>query len=141
MATYAVRLNNGTTKVTINKGMTREAAHELAEQYRSFSPAEIKVQVIVEMNAHERVIDRLIQQSVSENIGAWECTMMDYPEGSEEYEGAKRMLEHDIIFDAIYNDVMDYSKRNYASHIRFAGKQFIIDRIESRLKKEGYGKQ
>ena len=144
MATYAVRLNNGTTKQIVNKGMTREAAHELAEQYRALIPAEntaLKVQVIIEMNAHERVIVRLIQQCVSEWIGGLENTMLDYPKGSEEYERAKATLNHDDLFDAFYSEIMAETKQNYKSHVRFAGKQFIIDRIESRLTKEGYGKQ
>lgn len=137
MATYGIKLNGQ----KIMHGMSKAEAKEKLELLKNANEQYgIKFTLCIEMNAHERVIDSLIQDAVSQFIGGYENTLSDYAEGTEEYEYAKKILNHDTLLDIIYKDVMVNSKRNYASHIRFAGKQFIIDRIETRLKKAGYGK-
>lgn len=142
MATYGVRLRNTTcgVKNVVQKGMTKEEAVTLRDSLKAIETDEVRVEAFIEMNQHERQVARLIQDAVSELIGGRENTMMDFPEDSEEYQMAKRDLNHDNLFEEVYDHVMALSRGNYASHIRFAGKEFIKERIESRLAKEGYGK-
>lgn len=144
MATYNLVLKVGDNKNVLKKGMTKEEAKALAEEQNRKCEElglsdHMKAIVTINMNAHERELDRIISCCVSEWIGGYENVLLDYPEDSEEYKEAKEVLQHDALFDAIYRDVMFDTKRNAKSHIRFAGKAFIEDRIETRLKKEGYG--
>lgn len=137
MATYGIKLNGQ----KILNGMSKAEAKEKLEALRQGNEQYgIKFTMCIEMNAHERVVDMLIQEAVSQFIGGYENTLTDFAEDTEEYKQAQRILNHDTLLDIIYKDVMVNSKGNYASHIRFAGKKFITDRIETRLKKEGYGK-
>lgn len=142
MATYGVRIRNleAGIKYTMASGLTREQAIEMAERMKALETDTIKISAFIEMNQHERQVDFLIQDAVSEFIGARECTMMDFPEDSEEYQMAKSSLNHDELFREIYDHVMEESQGNYRSHLRFAGKAFVEERIEARLKREGYGK-
>ena len=142
MATYGVRVRNLEfgIKKTMASGLTREQAIEMAESMKALETDTVKISAFIEMNQHERQVDRLIQDAVSEFIGARECTMMDFPEDSEEYQMAKSSLNHDELFGEIYDHVMEESQGNYRSHLRFAGKAFVEERIEDRLKREGYGK-
>ena len=142
MATYGVRIRNLEfgIKKTMASGLTKEQAIEMAEGMKALETDTIKIVAFIEMNQHERQVDLLIQDAVSEFIGARECTMMDFPEDSEEYQMAKSNLNHDELFREIYDHVMEESQGNYRSHLRFAGKAFVEERIEARLKREGYGK-
>lgn len=142
MATYAVGFKNFETGKTAiaTKGLTKDEALQMKECMKAVETEFVKVVVKIEMNSHEKQVDLLIQEAVSEYIGAYENTLSDFPEDSEEYKEAKELLNHDTLFEIIYDQVMKESASNYASHIRFAGKAFIEDRIEKRLKKEGYGK-
>ena len=146
MATYTVKMVNESIgfKKVVKAGLTKEEAIQLRDDsnkgIKENGIEGFEFKVAIQMNEHEKVIDRIIRNCVSEWIGGYENTMTDYPEGSEEYEAAKAMLNHDRLFDAFYADIMLETKRNAKSHVRFAGKQFIEDRIETALKKNGYGK-
>lgn len=142
MATYAVGFKNiktGKTNIGV-KGLTKDEALQMKESMKAVETESVKVIVKIEMNNHEKQVNTLISRAVSEIIGGYENTLLDYMEEDEEYKKAQDILNHDTLFDMIYDYVMNESASNYASHIRFAGKQFIEDRIEARLKKEGYGK-
>lgn len=93
-----------------------------------------------EMNAHQREAYRWIMASMSEFIGGYENTMMDYPEDDEEYQTAKAFLSrpHDELIEFIYNDVMAGADKGMARHLRFAGTEWIKERISKRLTKWGY---
>ena len=144
--TYGVKYEMMGTVKTLATGLSKEEAERraaesnrvaeengCAEYMRFFTYEEVK------LNTHEKQVARLIQSATSEIIGGFENTLIDYPEGSEEYEEAKAILNHDTLFEMIYDHIMEESRGNHASHIRFAGKKFIEERIEARLKKEGYG--
>lgn len=145
MATYGIRLVNKDNgfKVDVKKGMEKEeAAKAVAEMNANAATAKLDVKAVmfIEMNQHEKVINQLIQNCISEWIGGLENTVADNEPGDEDYEAAKAMLNHDDLFNVFYEDIMAETKRNAKSHLRFAGKQFIEDRIENALKRFGYGK-
>lgn len=141
---YGVKCDTlGNIKVLI-KGLTKEEAERRANESNGIAKENgcaeyMKFYAYREMNSHEKQVAKLISLATSEIIGGYENTLLDYPEDSEEYKEAKEILNHDTLFGMIYDYVMEESRRNYASHIRFAGKQFIEERIEKRLQKEGYG--
>lgn len=146
MATYGIRLENTVSgfKTILKKGLSKEEAtqmkNDMNKKAEEAGLTDVKVVRFIEMNQHEKVINHLIQNCISELIGGLENQMMDNEEGSEEYEEAKAMLNHDMLFDAFYSDIMAETKRNAKSHLRFAGKGFIEDRIEKALERNGYGK-
>lgn len=146
MATYGIKMVIGDTKTVVKTGMTKEAARDMANKTNELSKANgtdlyMKAVVFIEMSAHEKQVERLITEAVSEIIGGFENQLYDSEEGSEEWLAARAVLNHDTLFGMIYDNVMYYSSnKRHASHIRFAGKAFIEERIERRLAKEGYGK-
>lgn len=146
MATYGIKMVIGDSKMVVKSGLGKVEAHELANETNAKAEENglaknMKAVVFIEMNAHEKEVDRLISNAVSECIGGFENQLYDSLEGSEEWLAAKATLNHDTLFDMIYDEVMYYSSnKRHASHIRFAGKAFIEERIERRLAKEGCGK-
>lgn len=95
---------------------------------------------VSEMNTHERLAFELVCDAMSEMIGGYENTMMDYPADSEDYIRAKDFLEsgHQALEDEIYEIVMNDSNDSNLKHLRFAGEKFIRERISKRLTKWGY---
>ena len=93
-----------------------------------------------EMNAHQLVAFDFIVYVMSELIAANELSLQDYPEGSEEYEAAKEYLSqgHDALLKDVYDEVMAMADKGTAKHLRFAGAEFIKERISRRLTKWGY---
>ena len=93
-----------------------------------------------EMNAHQLVAFDFIVYVMSELIAANELSLQDYPEGSEEYEAAKEYLGrgHDALLKDVYDEVMAMADKGTAKHLRFAGADFIKERISRRLTKWGY---
>jgi len=93
-----------------------------------------------EMNVHQRQAFDFIVYAMSELVAAFELTLQDEPEDSEEYKAAYEYLHqgHDALKEEIYNEVMELSDAGTAKHLRFAGKEFIMERIDKRLTKWGY---
>ena len=93
-----------------------------------------------EMNAHQKLDFDFICKVMSEYIGGYENTLLDYPEDSEEYKDAKEFLgqSHEDLMNLIYDEVMTMSDSGMAKHLRFAGKDFILERIDRRLTKWNY---
>ena len=94
-----------------------------------------------EMNNHQLTMYKLMDEWTKETIGGYENTLCDYPEDSDDYKIAKDFLSqsHEQLADYFYNIVMsDCKKGSSAEHARFAGSQFLKDRIERRLTKWGY---
>lgn len=93
-----------------------------------------------EMNAHEKEACRFVINIMSEMIGGNENQMMDYEEGSEEYEEAKAYLQQprENLIDDLYTRVMMEADYKMEKHIRFAGTEFIKERISRRLARWGY---
>lgn len=73
-------------------------------------------------------------------IGGFENTLLDYSEDEEEYKSAKAFLSNpERIITAVYSETQcEATQRGFAKHIRFAGEQFLKDRIKEKLQKEGY---
>ena len=93
-----------------------------------------------EMNAHQIVAFDFIVYVMSELIAANELTLEDCPEDSEEYKNAKEYLSqgHDALLKDVYDEVMAMADKGTAKHLRFAGADFIKERISRRLTKWGY---
>jgi hypothetical protein len=94
-----------------------------------------------EMNAHQKVLFDLTREAISDTIGAYENTMMDFRPETKEYKEAEEFLNqgHEALAKVIYDEVMDMCKRGAnASHARFAGSEFLKERIDRRLTKLGY---
>lgn len=92
------------------------------------------------MNGHEKMAYRFICEAMSEIIGGYENTMMDWEEGTEEYNDAYELLHsgHENLVDFIYCETMALADTGMAKHMRFAGKDWIRERISKRLTKWGY---
>ena len=96
---------------------------------------------IREMNKHQLVMYKLMDKWTCDMIGGYENTLCDYSEDSEDYKEAKDFLSqsHEELAKYFYNMVMnDCKKGSNAEHARFAGSQFLKDRIDRRLTKWGY---
>ena len=94
-----------------------------------------------EMNVHQKAMFDLMAEIMEEYIGGYENVLLDYSEEEEEYERAKAFLGmgHDKMKEFFYNEVMLACKSGtYASHARFAGGDFLRERIERRMVKWGY---
>lgn len=93
---------------------------------------------IREMNKNQRELYMMMDQITSEYIGGYENTMLDYPEDSEEYREANEFLTmgHDAMKDFFF--CMISADRESAKHLKFAGNEFLLERIERRLLKWGY---
>lgn len=93
-----------------------------------------------EMNGHQQMVAKIVYEEFNSFIGGLENTLLDYPESDEEYQSAKDTLaNHQVLVDTIYQEVMyRCGHGSYATAARFAGKAFIVERIECRLAKEGY---
>lgn len=96
---------------------------------------------VSEMNAHQKVMFKLMDNVTSDYIGGWENTLEDYEEFTDEYKEAYEYLNmgHDKMKDFFYHIIMcNCKKGTYAEHARFAGGQFLMDIIERRLIKWCY---
>lgn len=143
MEKYTVKMIHAQSKeaTVVKKDCTKDEAERIVADFaKAFPDGTWYCKAFRQLNMHEKQVKRLIQESVSEWIGGYENTLEDYRPEDQEYKDALEILQHDYLFDRIYEDVMKESRGNYASHIRFAGRQFIVDQIEKRLEAEGYGK-
>ncbi len=94
-----------------------------------------------EMNAHQKAMFRLMDEVTCDYIGGFENSLSDNPVESEEYQAAYRFLNqgHDKLAEFFYSHIMsDCKVGTNATHLRFAGSQFLKERIEKRLIKFGY---
>lgn len=94
-----------------------------------------------EMNKHQKSMYDLMNEATSEFIGGNENTLQDYEDDTEEYKMAKQFLEmgHNQMKQFFYDYVMRQCKNGeHNEHAKFAGKEFLLERIETRLTKWGY---
>ena len=103
-----------------------------------------------ECNARQKKAFKNIFHASNWLLGGLENTMLDYPEGSEEYERAKATLaNHDGLVAELYSmattDIYDdgsccfsQAAASYLKDIRFCGKEWLMARCEARIKKAGY---
>lgn len=93
-----------------------------------------------EMNEHQKAAFNRVCAEMSEIIGGHENNMMDNPVNSEIYQESAKFLSQprEVLIDYIYDSVMKASDKKTEKHLRFAGKAFIVERIDRRLAKWGY---
>lgn len=92
-----------------------------------------------EMNKHQKEAFDTVKEEYGWIVGGFENTMLDYAEDSEEWKAAANALaHHDALAEMIYEAVMDQPNASTKRALRFAGTEFIKERIERRLQKDGY---
>ena len=92
-----------------------------------------------EMNVHQQIATRYARESCGWVIGGYENAIQDLDPESEDYKSAKASLaDHEGLIDEIYDHVMRFTDKGMLKHIRFAGKDFIRERIHNRITKWGY---
>ena len=92
-----------------------------------------------EMNNRQQIAARVAWKNCGDIVGGLENMLLDYEPESKEYKEAERILkDHDALVKMIYRDVMSDTEKIYMKHLRFVGKDFIIERIDRRLKRWGY---
>lgn len=92
-----------------------------------------------EMNVNQRLLFDTMCYVMSDIIGGCENNLLDYSEDEEEYIEAKKYLSqsHDELKEDIYQmTISEFNKDN--QNAKFAGKKFLLERIEKRLVKWGY---
>lgn len=94
-----------------------------------------------EMNTHQKAAFNIVKEIMSDLIGGAENNLLDCEESSQEYQQAENYLKQSTeeLVETIYTDVIDIAElRGGSKHIKFAGTDFIKERITRRLKKWGY---
>ena len=106
---------------------------------------------VSEMNQRERKAFYNIKHAANDLLGGLENTMLDYEENEPEYISAKALLEnHDRLVTELYEMATTaiygegYCCFNPAAvqkelrDINFCGKEWLMERCEKRITKEGY---
>ena len=105
---------------------------------------------VSEMNERQKKAFYNIKYAAYDLLGGLENTLLDYSEDSEEYKSAKALLDnHDALVEelyrmatsAIYKDGACWLGKGAEMEIRdinFCGKEWLIERCEKRISKEGY---
>lgn len=105
---------------------------------------------VSEMNARQKKAFYNIKYAAHDLLGGLENIMLDYPESSEEYKRAKALLNnHNALVaelyynatSAVYDDGAvwfgEYAKK-FIRDINFCGKEWLMERCDRRITKEGY---
>ncbi len=92
------------------------------------------------MNSNQKRVYQMVVDACNEFIGGWENTMDDYPEGTEEYAEAQRMLgtDHETMVNWMLNDIRNSREWQRLEHLHFVSLEWTKERIDKRLKKMGY---
>lgn len=106
---------------------------------------------VADMNAREKKAFFNIKHAANDLLGGLENTLYDYREDEEEYKNAKAALaDHEGLVNrlyrmattAIYGDGFccfnDQVVRKELRDINFCGKEWLMERCEKRITKEGY---
>lgn len=95
---------------------------------------------IKDMNAHQKKAYLMLKDLYNDGVGGYENALIDYPEDSEEYKEAQEVLaDRDGIKADVYAETISIAeKQGSLRHIKFAGKEWMMERIEELLQKDGY---
>lgn len=105
---------------------------------------------VADMNVRQKKAFYNIKWAANDLLGGLENTMLDYPEGSDEYTHAQSLLNdhnelvcelYQMATTAIYDEGFCGFGRQHQMAIRdinFCGKEWLMERCEKRITKEGY---
>ena len=105
---------------------------------------------ISEMNARQKKAFYNVYWAANDLIGGLENTLLDYPEDSEDYKSAYALLhDHDRLVKTLYEMAttafydegfcgFGTAYQRYIRDINFCGKEWLLERCEKRVTKEGY---
>ena len=105
---------------------------------------------VADMNVRQKKAFYNIKWAANDLIGGLENTLLDYSEDSDEYKSAYELLyDHDRLVKALYENATTavYGEgfcgfgKQYQMEIRdinFCGKEWLLERCEKRITKEGY---
>lgn len=92
-----------------------------------------------EMNSRQQIATKLAWERCGWVVGGYENTIEDCGRDSEEgMEAVNALSNREELATEIYEDLMSLTDAGYLKHLRFVGKDFIMARINARLKKWGY---
>ena len=92
------------------------------------------------MDGHQSKMFFLIDEVMSAVLSDYTYCMATNAPHTPQYKEAKIFLSkgHDELVSYFYNEVMSCTAGSYYRHARFAGGDFLKERIDKRLKKWGY---
>lgn len=106
---------------------------------------------VADMNERQKKAFYNIKHAANDLLGGLENTMLDYPEDSKEYKRAKALLDDHAALvkelyraatSAVYSDGGAVwggkSAEMFIRDINFCGKEWLMERCERRITKEGY---
>lgn len=105
---------------------------------------------VADMNERQKRAFYNVKHAAHDLLGGLENTLLDYPEDSAEYRSAKALLDdHDALVkelycratSAVYGDGAVWFGKSAERTIRdinFCGKEWLLERCERRVTKEGY---
>ena len=105
---------------------------------------------VSEMNQRQKKAFYNIKYAAYDLLGGLENTLLDYPEDSDEYKSAYAFLhDHDRLVKRLYEDATTCvygpgycgfgpEHERLIRDIRFCGKDWLMERCEKRIQKEGY---
>lgn len=149
----AKNVKTGKTEVMVMPVFTdRKKAEQFVEDFIKTMPIVAEAEVIREdqrgektmantMNQHQKTAWTIIREEAGEIVGGRENTLLDFAEDSEEYKSAEEALaDHSRLVEEIYEAVMwrGNTGSGTGKHIRFAGSDWIRERIEKVVTKWGY---
>lgn len=104
---------------------------------------------VADMNERQKKAFNNIYWAAQHLLGGLENTLLDYPEDSEEYKSAYELLhDHDRLVETLYHEATTafYEEgicgwgpvyQKYIRDINFCGKEWLMERCEKRITKEG----
>lgn len=105
---------------------------------------------VADMNERQKKAFYNIKHAANDLLGGLENTLLDYSKDSDEYKEAKALLDdHDALVQelyccattAVYSEGSVWfgkSAEMFIRDINFCGKEWLLERCERRIRKEGY---
>ena len=105
---------------------------------------------VADMNERQKKAFYNIKHAANDLLGGLENTLLDYSKDSEEYGEAKALLDdHDELVKELYRCAttavysegavwLGKSAEKFIRDINFCGKEWLMQRCEARIRKEGY---
>lgn len=92
-----------------------------------------------EMNKMQRIVAEMSYERCNWVIGGYENVLEDCEPTSEDYKAAENALaNHEGLVQEVYESLMHKTERGWHKAVRFVGKEFMLERINGRIKRLGY---